>query len=132
MTQVINSLRIEGNHRSNVKQENEINSRENMVETSNKSNFNNQFHSRGKNLKRNGRKNNNHQNHRQDNQSCHHQPNHKPINVKDKINEKGVCFVCKMTNHIAHDYYYKRTKEYKTNIKNKQDPRTLVNMLTNG
>ena len=103
-----------------------------MVETSNKSNFNNQFHSRGKNLKRNGRKNNNHQNHRQDNQSCHHQPNHKPINVKDKINEKGVCFVCKMTNHIAHDYYYKRTKEYKTNIKNKQDPRTLVNMLTNG
>ena len=131
MTQVINSLRIEQNYRPNVKQENEMKSKVNLMETTNKSNFKSQFCSRGKNFK-SSRKSNNHQNHHQNNQPNHHQPSHKPKVVKGKSNGKRAYFAWGRTNHIASDCYYKKIEEYKPNDNNKRGTRAQVNMLMDG
>ncbi|KAG8364914.1 hypothetical protein BUALT_Bualt18G0048000 [Buddleja alternifolia] len=129
LSQVFKSLRVEEQHRINVKQEG-LKAKANLVED--KRNYNqNRFKPRGNRFKinnKNWKKDYRHNNNNNNNNRFKTQ-NYKDNKGKEKIEKP--CFVCGRTNHMAKDCYYKKTEKFNPRFNPKPNNQE-VNMLVNG
>ncbi|KAG8363281.1 hypothetical protein BUALT_Bualt19G0005800 [Buddleja alternifolia] len=127
LSQVFKSLRVEEQHRINVKQEG-LKAKANLVEHKRNHNQNrfkprgNRFKMNHKNWKKDYRHNNNNNN------------RFKTLNYKDSKGKEKIekpCFVCGRTNHMAKDCFYKKTEKFNSRFNTKPNNQE-VNMLVNG
>ncbi|KAK3025869.1 hypothetical protein RJ639_042298 [Escallonia herrerae] len=143
LTQAFNSLRIEEKHRESIKHKEVTSNQANLVKNNITSNTPHHLRPRGNNFRNNNRRNtqgnnNFHRiNSRHNNFLVNRFPqnnNNQPANLPNHKNAKDAkgkgkrrpCYVCRRTNHIARDCFYKRVEKYKPNGRNQGDQ---VNML---
>ncbi|GMP38848.1 hypothetical protein CsSME_00009953 [Camellia sinensis var. sinensis] len=118
LTQLINTLRVEEKHRSNLETGKEKTPKVNVVENGNKNSSNNRNNIRpkGKIFKNNLKFRSRGQN------GKHHNNNYQASanNFKGQGSGKRLCYVCGRANHYAKDCFFKKTDEYKPRFNNKQ------------